>query len=124
MLAADPDALLVRLREICLALPETAEKVSHGAQAFHVKGKMFAYFRHNHHGDDLTVVQIKTTGRDEQDMLLEADPDLFVFPPYIGVAGWLSMSVGGDDPVDWDHIAERVRISYRLAAPPRLAALV
>lgn len=124
MPAADPDALLVRLREICLAFPETGEKVSHGAAAFHVKGKMFAYFVHNHHGDQITAVQIKTSGRDEQDMLLEADPDLFLFPPYIGVSGWLSMSVGGEDPVDWDHVAERVRISYRLAAPPKLAALV
>ncbi len=124
MLAADPEALLVRLREICLVLPKTGEKVSHGAAAFQVKGKMFAYFRHNHHGDEVTAVQIKTSGKDEQDMLLEADPDLFIFPAYIGVSGWLSMSVGGKGSVDWDHVAERVRISYRLAAPPKLAALV
>ena len=59
MLAADPEALLVRLREICLVLPETGEKVSHGAAAFQVKGKMFAYFRHNHHGDEVKWGGIK-----------------------------------------------------------------
>ena len=41
---------------------------------------MFAYFRHDHHGDGQTVACVKTSGRDEQDMLIEADPELYSWP--------------------------------------------
>jgi hypothetical protein len=120
MLAADPDAALVRLRAICLALPETDEIISHGIPAFRVAGKMFAYFRHNHHGDGTTCACLKTGGRDEQEMLMEADPDLFTWPAYIGPSGWIAMSLAADD-TDWAHVEARVLASYRLAAPRRLA---
>ncbi|MDQ0464980.1 hypothetical protein QO010_002764 [Caulobacter ginsengisoli] len=117
MLSPDPDTVLTRLRALALALPETDEIVSHGIPAFRVAGKMFAYFRHNHHGDGRTVVCLKTTGRDEQEMLLEADPDLFSWPAYIGGAGWIAMSLA--DP-DWPHVEARLRTSWKLAAPRRL----
>jgi hypothetical protein len=122
MLSPDPDAILIRLRSACLALPETDEIVSHGIPAFRVAGKMFAYFRHNHHGDGVTCVCLKTTGRDEQEMLMEADPELFTWPAYIGPSGWIAMSLAAPD-VDWAHAEARIVGSWRLAAPKRLAAL-
>lgn len=122
MLANDPDAVLSRLRQLCLALPETAERLSHGAPAFDVAGKMFAYFRHNHHGDGLTCVCLKTAGRDEQDLLIEADPELYSWPAYLGPSGWIAMSLAGAT-VDWAHVAARVRSSWGLAAPRRLGEL-
>ncbi|HZZ70425.1 MAG TPA: MmcQ/YjbR family DNA-binding protein [Phenylobacterium sp.] len=122
MLAADPDAVLVRLRAVCLALPETDEIISHGIPAFRVAGKMFAYFRHNHHGDGLTCACLKTAGRDAQEMLLEADPELFTRPAYLWPSGWIAMSLAAPD-TDWDHVEGRVLASYRLAAPKRLAAI-
>src|SRR4249919_2381751 len=122
MLAADPAAAEARVRALSLALPETGERVSHGIPAFDVAGKMFAYFRHNHHGDGMTVVCLKTTGRDEQEMLIEADPDLFSWPAYIGPSGWIAMSLAADD-TDWTHVEARLLASYRLAAPRRLAAV-
>ncbi len=122
MLAADPDAVLIRLRSACLALPETDEVVSHGVPAFRVAGKMFAYFRHNHHGDGVTCVCLKTSGRDEQEMLMEADPELFTWPAYIGPSGWIAMSLAGQ-AVDWGHVEARILSSWRLAAPRRLAAI-
>lgn len=121
-LAREPDAVLLRLRTSCLALPETDEIVSHGIPAFRVAGKMFAYFRHNHHGDDTTAVCVKTTGRDEQEMLMEADPDLFTWPAYIGPSGWIAMSLAADE-LDWDHVEARLLSSWRLAAPKRLAGI-
>ncbi len=117
MLNSDPDAVLVRLRGLCLALPETAEKVSHGDPAFSVAGKMFAYFKHDHHGDGRTDLCVKTTGRDEQDILIEADPETFAWPAYIGAAGWIAISLA--DP-DWALVETRLRSSWRLAAPRRL----
>ena len=122
MLSADPEALLARLRPICLSLPETDEVVSHGMPAFRVAGKMFAYFRHNHHGDDMTVACLKTVGRDEQEMLMEADPDLFSWPAYFGPSGWIAMNLVAPD-LDWTHVEARVLASFRLAAPKRLAGI-
>lgn len=118
MLSPDPDGVLTRLRGLCQALPETDEIVSHGIPAFRVAGKMFAYFRHNHHGDGRTVVCLKTTGRDEQELLMEVEPDLFSWPAYIGGAGWISMSLAQPD---WPHVEARLKASWKLAAPRRLS---
>ena len=118
MLSSDPDAACARLRALCLALPQTGERISHGIPAFDVAGKMFAYFRHNHHGDGVTCVCVKTTGRDEQEMLLEADPDTFSWPAYIGPSGWIAISLA-DTVADWVLVAARVETSWRLAAPRR-----
>ena len=120
MLAADPDAVLDRLRTAALGLPETDEVISHGIPAFRVAGKMFGYFRHDHHGDGMTVVCVKTGGRDEQEMLIEADPDLFSRPAYLWPSGWVAMSLA-DPETDWSHVEARILSSWRLAAPKRLA---
>ena len=119
MLSSTPDAVLVRLRAFCLALPETTEKISHGIPAFQVAGKMFAYFRHNHHGDGRTDVCVKTNGRDEQELLMEMDPDTYSWPAYIGPAGWIAVSLA-DGIVDWGLVEGRLSSSWRLAAPKRL----
>jgi phosphoribosylglycinamide formyltransferase-1/phosphoribosylamine--glycine ligase/phosphoribosylglycinamide formyltransferase/phosphoribosylformylglycinamidine cyclo-ligase len=120
LLSPDPDGDLEKLRAACLAMPETGERTSHGAPAFDVAGKMFAYFRHNHHGDGMTVVCVKTTGREEQEMLLEAAPDLYSRPAYLWPSGWIALNLGPRD-TDWAHVAARLAGSYRLAAPRRLA---
>lgn len=117
MLSDDPMAAEQRVRDLCLALPETGERISHGIPAFDVAGKMFAYFRHNHHGDGMTVVCVKTSGRDEQEMLWEADPETYSKPPYLWPSGWVAVSLA---PADWALVEERLRISWRLAAPKRL----
>jgi len=65
---------LARIRDIALILPEAEERVSHGQPTFFVAGKQFAQFRDNHHGDGLTVICVKTSGTDEQTMLIEAAP--------------------------------------------------
>ena len=117
MLSPDPDGVLARLRGLCLGMAETDEVVSHGIPAFRVAGKMFAYFRHDHHGDGMTVVCVKTTGRDEAEMLIEADPELFSKPAYLWPSGWVGMSLAQPD---WDHVAARLATSWRLAAPRRL----
>lgn len=118
-MSARPTGALERVRETCLALPETSEKVSHGIPAFAVAGKMFAYFRNDHHGDGRTVVCVKTSGREEQDMLIEADPDLYSWPAYIGPSGWIAINLAPDD-TDWAHVEDRIARSWELAAPRRL----
>lgn len=113
-------AALDKLRTAALALPETGEKLSHGMPAFFItKGKMFAYFWHHHHGDDVTAAIVKTSGTEEQAMLIELEPDLYYRPPYFGPSGWVGIHL--DRPgTDWDRVADRVAISWELVAPRRL----
>ena len=52
MRAAERERTLKRIRTICLALPETSERLSHGAPTFFVRGKRaFLMVLTNHHGD-------------------------------------------------------------------------
>ena len=110
---------LEKVRAAALELPETSEKLSHGQPTFFVAGKQFAQFRDNHHGDGRTVVCVRTSGLDEQSMLLESDPETYSKPAYLHHAGWISINLGGDS-VDWSHVADRIAESWELAAPRRL----
>jgi hypothetical protein len=110
---------LDRVRAAALELPETEERLSHGQPTFFVAGKQFAQFRDNHHGDGRTVVCVRTSGLDEQAMLLESDPETYSKPAYFGPSGWISINLAGDK-VDWDHVSDRIAESWELAAPRRL----
>jgi len=119
-----PSGLLARLRSLALQLPESYEKASHGTQAFGVEaGKMFAYFQHNHHGDGITAALVRTSGEEEQAMLIESDPDLYYRPAYLGPAGWIGIRLDRP-PVDWTHIEQWLAKSWRRAAPKRLTKLM
>lgn len=120
----DAAALHARIAAIALALPEASEKLSHGSPAFQVAGKtMFAYFLHDHHGDGITAVCVKTSGLEEQAMLIEADPDIYYRPAYIGHKGWVGLRLDQGEP-DWDQVAHRLALSWQLAAPKKLTAMM
>jgi hypothetical protein len=108
---------LEKIRESALELPEAEERLSHGQPTFFVAGKQFAQFRDNHHGDGKTVLCVRTSGLDEQAMLIDADPDTYSKPAYLPT--WVSISVSGEN-VDWDHVGGRIGTSWELAAPRRL----
>lgn len=120
MVSPDPDADLARLRALCMAQPRAAEKSSHGMPVFFIeKGKTFAWFSDNHHGNGITAVLVKTSGPDEQAMLVEADPDLFYRPAYLAPSGWIGLRL--DQPgTDWDQVDARIEASWTYAATPRL----
>ncbi|MFC7497857.1 phosphoribosylglycinamide formyltransferase [Enterovirga sp. GCM10030262] len=121
---ATPEALLGKLREIALALPAAEEKLSHGTPAFAVAGgKMFGYFSDDHHGNGITALLVKTSGPEEQAMLIEAEPDFYFRPAYLGPSGWIGLRLdqGG---VDWDHVGEWLLKSWRMAAPRKLADVI
>ena len=110
---------LDRVRASALELPETEERVSHGQPTFFVAGKQFAQFRDNHHGDGRMVVCVRTSGVDEQAMLMEAAPHTYSKPAYLGPSGWVSVNLE-DDAVDWALVDSRIARSWELAAPRRL----
>ena len=119
-MSPDPDAELKRIRAICMTFPEAAEKLSHGSPAFFIeKGKVYAYFWHNHHGDGHTTVIVKTSGREEQAMLVEMDPGFYHVPPYLGPAGWVGVELNGD-ATDWQRVEHRIAMSWEMVAPRRL----
>lgn len=118
-----PDWLLNRVRKTALALPQTDEIVSHGMPCFGiVKGKKFAYVSRDHHGDGIIAVLVKTTAPEEQATLIEADPERYYRPTYFG-ADWIGIRLDLGD-TDWDHIAERLRSSWRQVAPKKLLGLM
>ena len=118
-----PDWLLNRVREIALGLPQADEVVSHGMPCFGIeKGKEFAWFTRDHHGDGIIAVLVKTTAPDEQATLIEADPARYYRPAYFG-DDWVGIRLDlGDN--DWDHIAGRLRASWRQIAPKKLLGLM
>ncbi|MCF8707063.1 phosphoribosylglycinamide formyltransferase [Rhizorhapis sp. SPR117] len=121
---SNPDWLLANIREIALALPETAEKPSHGSPGFFVEGgKFFAYFSHNHHQNGITGLLVKTSGVEEQAMLIDSDPALYYRPAYLGPSGWIGISLD-QRPVDWAHVGEWLAKSWRMSAPKRLTKLL
>jgi hypothetical protein len=116
--AAQRTAILERLRAACLALPETSERPSHGAPTFFVRGKRaFLTVMTNHHGDGRFAVWC-AAGDGIQRMLVEADPERFFVPPYVGHRGWLGVRL--DRALDWDELAGIVEDAYAEVAPARL----
>ena len=118
-----PDYLIAQVRERALALPEADEIVSHGMPCFGIiKGKKFAYVSSDHHGDGKTALLVKISGLDEQNHLIETDPDRYYRPAYFG-DGWIAIRLDlGDN--DWGHIGEWLAKSWRAIAPRKLTALM
>jgi hypothetical protein len=109
-LAARDAPLVERLRQICLAFPEANERVSHGEPTwFAGKGKVFAMLDNHHHGSPHLSVWLPQP-RDAQATLIEAAPDRFFRPPYVGVNGWVGVVL--DTKPDWDMVQQLVREAF------------
>jgi hypothetical protein len=118
MHAMDQDAVLARIRELCLGLPETSERLSHGAPTFFVRGKRaFLMVLNDHHGDGRFAVWCAAPDG-MQKLLVESDPERFFVPPYVGHRGWLGFRL--DRRLDWDELAGIVEDAYAEVAPPQL----
>jgi hypothetical protein len=112
---------LEKLRQLCLALPETTERLSHGEPTWFVRDKKtFVMYVDHHHDDRVGFWCAAPAG--VQGELVEALPNRFFRPPYVGHRGWLGVWL--DVPVDWEEIAEIVDDAYRMVAPRRLVDLL
>jgi hypothetical protein len=117
--ASDP---LTEIRRICLALPETSERLSHGTPSFFVREKKsFVMFHDDHHGDGRVAIWCPAPpGAQEQ--MVEAEPDRFFRPPYVGHRGWIGVRLDVDP--DWDEVAGIVDEAFRLVAPKSVLKLL
>ncbi len=115
------ERLTDRLRKICMALPEANEKLSHGEPTwFAGKGKVFAMLDSHHHGSShLSVWLPQPLGA--QEALIDADPERFFRPAYVGPSGWVGVVL--DTKPNWSMVEEMVREGYLLVATAKLRAL-
>jgi hypothetical protein len=115
------DELLARLRAICLGFPEVTERLSHGSPTWFVRDKkvFVTGLVEGHHGNEFPHLWCAAPPG-AQEELVEAEPDRFFRPPYVGGRGWLGVRL--DRGVDWDEIAGICEEAYRVIAPKRLVA--
>lgn len=115
---AEREGMLARLREICLGFPETSERLSHGAPTFFVRGKKaFLMVLTDHHGDGRFAIWCAAPDG-LQRTLVDADPERFFVPPYVGHRGWLGVRL--DRGLDWNELAGVAEDAYAEVAPRRL----
>jgi predicted DNA-binding protein (MmcQ/YjbR family) len=107
-----------RVTKICDALPG-AEHVDQGDHTtYRVRGKVFAYFLDDHHGDGIVSVCVKSERGENVDRA-RLEPERFYLPAYIGPRGWFGLRLDRGR-VAWGEVAEVVERSYRLTAPKTL----
>lgn len=112
-----PRTPVQRLRELCLALPETTEKVSHGEPAWFVGGRLYAQLDDHHHGADRLAVWL-AAALGVQDLVVKSNPTGCFVPPYVGHRGWIGVRIDGRP--DWRLVGTLVRDAYTHVAPKRL----
>ncbi len=116
----DGETQAERVRKICLQLPETMEKLSHGEPTFFVKKRVFAMCSINHHNDGHVAVVIPAA-IGVQAALIEKSPKKFYRPPYVGHAGWVGIEL---PKVSDRELTAHIREAWRLIAPEKLHELV
>jgi predicted DNA-binding protein (MmcQ/YjbR family) len=110
-----PDAV----RELCLSFPEAEEIESHGSPNFRArKGKIFAVFALNHHGDGHVALWLNTPAL-EQSRLIASSKDIYK-PPYVGPSGWIGVELNRG--FSWKRVVELARMAYANTSPPKLVA--
>ena len=114
------DPYLARLREVCLALPEAAEKVSHGHPNFYTT-KVFAVFGGVVKGDHYNTrwsrsVLVRPDLLTREQSLAD---DRFFVPAFFGAHGGLALDLAAA-AVDWSEVAELLDASYRHVALHRM----
>ena len=98
-----------RLRAICLALPDTTEKIAWGEPTWRVRGKLFAQLDDHHHGADHLAVWLPAP-LGEQEAMIYTNPRQFFRPPYVGPRGWVGVRI--DRRPNWSVVAKLVQQAY------------
>jgi len=107
----DAGTQLNRLRRLCLSIPGTIEKPSHGEPTFFTPKRVFAMFANNHHGDGHVAVWLPAAPGAQEAMIEEA-PAIYFRPPYVGPAGWIGVELSR---VDDEQLGALTREAFQLA---------
>jgi len=114
----DKGEQLARLRRICMSIPGTIEKVSHGEPTFFTPKRVFAMFANNHHGDGHVAVWLPAAAG-VQAALIEEAPEIYFRPPYVGVSGWVGVELS---KVDDEQLGALIREAFRFIGLKATAA--
>ncbi len=105
-------ALLMKLREICLALPEVVETVKWGHPTFEAGKKIFAVLDHYH---GRLCIAFRTSMEEQQKLCRD---ERFFPAPYAATRGWVCLRADGK--LNWSEVRDLILASYRLAALKRM----
>lgn len=108
----DDGTQLKRLRRLCLSIPGTMEKISHGEPTFFTPRRVFAMFANNHHADGHVAVWLPA-GPGVQAALIEEAPQIYFRPPYVGQAGWVGVEMSN---VDDAQLGSLIREAFLLVS--------
>lgn len=114
--AREQRAIVGRVRSICLALPGTSERASHGEAAFFVNKRSFLNTDSYHHGAAHFSAWVAAP-LGAQDVLVRSDPAHFFVPPYVGHRGWVGVTLDNDP--DWDEVERIIIDAHSLIAARR-----
>ncbi len=117
-MGAVSDDQLERVRRVCLALPETSERLSHGEPIFFVHKKVFVMFADNHHDDGRIAVWLPVPPG-LQTELITGEPQTYFRPPYVGVRGWVGIELAH---ISDEDLRFHIEVAWELIAPKRLLA--
>jgi hypothetical protein len=113
---------LERIRELCLALPETGERPSHGRPAFFIRDeKPFVMYMDNHHADGRLALWCAAP-EGAQEMLVNGSPEHYFRPPYVGHRGWIGVHL--NHGIDDSELAGVIEDAYLTVAPKSLVQAV
>jgi hypothetical protein len=106
---------------MCAAYPDTvaANPWDRKHLSLEVAGKRFGYFLYQHFGDDGRSGAVLKAPPGVQEMLVEADPDRFWVPAFVGRHGWIGIRLDLEEP-DWDKVADFVRQAWLMTAPRKV----
>jgi hypothetical protein len=111
-------ARLARVSRLALALPESERNLRGDHADFRVRGRVYAYFLDDHHGDGIVSVCLRSALGENVDRA-RREPGRFYLPAYIGARGWFGLRLDRG-AVDWREVENLLELSYRLAAPKTL----
>ena len=101
---------IARVRTLCLALPETSEKLSHGEPTFFARKRVFAMISNNHHNDGHVAVWIPAEEGVQAELIRE-NPACYYKPPYLGPSGWVGIEL---DQIGDDALAAHLSEAWKL----------
>lgn len=112
---------LARVRAVCLALPQTTERLSHGGPAFFVRDRTcFVMFLDDHHADGHLAIWCAAPDGVQAEMV-ETEPERFFRPPYVGHRGWLGVELAEVGDAELTAVCLE---AFRTVAPPTLRRLL
>jgi predicted DNA-binding protein (MmcQ/YjbR family) len=120
LLFEEGDALVDRVRALCLRLPEAVETMNHGRPSWKAgeKGRVFALLGASMDRTDTLVFKPDPA----EAPAWRQDPRVFV-PKYWGPGGWLAIDLDRTAS-DWRETAELIETSYRQVALRRQLAVL